>query len=226
MEPTVAALRTHLESHARPADARQMEAYMRDLFPFLGIKSPDRKALAAPWISLAAPAKVVDSALILDLWDQPEREFQYIALDMLIAYARKAPEDFIQLYADLITTKSWWDTVDGLAGTCVGALFKRYPEMIPVWVPAWMDSGNIWLQRTCLLFQLFYRQQTDWALMTHLIGTLAGSREFFIQKAIGWVLRQYSKTAPGVVRTYIDTHELAPLSRREGLKWLTKHPNS
>ena len=83
-----------------------------------------------------------------------------------------------------------------------------------------MSSGNIWLQRTCLLFQLSYRSETDVDLLVKLIGELNGSKEFFINKAIGWILREYSKTDAEFVINYVDSIDLAPLSRREALKWL------
>ena len=126
--------------------------------------------------------------------------------------------DWIDLYEKLIIQKSWWDSVDGLAATQVGGHFKKYPGLIGEYTAKWMDSGNIWPQRTCLLFQLKYKDNTDFELLTSFIEPLAGSKEFFIRKAIGWALRQYSKFNPQVVVDYLEVQQLSNLSRREALK--------
>ena len=123
-----------------------------------------------------------------------------------------------KLYEELITTKSWWDTVDGLAANQVGEHFQRYPELRGKCTKRWMASGNIWLQRTCLIFQLRYKKQTDFELMKSFIIPLAGSKEFFIRKAIGWALRQYSKFEPARVIDFVESQPMSHLSKKEALK--------
>ena len=112
------------------------------------------------------------------------------------------------------------DTVDFLASNMVGMHFKRFPNLIPEYTSKWMASGNIWLQRTCLLYQLKYKENTNTSLLYSWIHSLMDSKEFFIQKAIGWILREYSKTAPAEVIDFIHNTNLKPLSKREGLKWM------
>jgi 3-methyladenine DNA glycosylase AlkD len=121
----------------------------------------------------------------------------------------------LNLYEELITQKSWWDTVDALAAWQVGDYFKKYPDQIIPYTNKWMDSGNMWLQRTCLIFQLKYKEETDFELLKSLIIPLSDSKEFFIQKAIGWALREYSKLFPQRVMDFASNQPMAKLSYRE-----------
>lgn len=133
---------------------------------------------------------------------------------------KKNPEEFISFYEELIQTKSWWDTVDWIR-KMVGVHFQRFPHLIIPTTEKWMASNDIWLQRICLIFQLTYKEKTDFALMKKYILQLANSKEFFIQKGAGWALRQYSKTNGKGVAEFINANpQLAPLTKREGLKWL------
>ena len=119
-----------------------------------------------------------------------------------------------------ITTKSWWDTVDMLATHIIGSFYLRYPNETMAFIERWRDQDNMWLRRTTLLFQLKYKQNTDVPLLFSLIKENKSDNEFFIQKAIGWVLREYSKTNPEAVMEFIDSEKLQGLAKREGLKWL------
>ena len=136
--------------------------------------------------------------------------------------AKKAEKERIDLYEFMLLNKSWWDTVDFIASNLVGVHFQKYPDLIYPVTEKWMNSGNIWLQRTSLLFQLKYRQKTDVKLMSDYIQRLQGSKEFFINKAIGWILREYSKTDAEWIKKFVGNHQLAPLSKREALKWLER----
>ncbi len=115
-------------------------------------------------------------------------------MDLLAKKAKKAEICRVDLYEYLILTKSWWDTVDYLAARMVGTHFQKFPTITKDYTEKWMDSENMWLQRTAILFQLGYKKNTDLKLLTNYIERLLGSKEFFINKAIGWILREYSKT--------------------------------
>ena len=157
------------------------------------------------------------------LWEMEERECQSTVIDLLNRMKKKLGPDELPLMEYLITAKSWWDTVDGLAGWLVGDIMKKYPEQIQPVTTRWMDSGNIWLQRSCLLFQLKYKKNTNLDLMFGFIERLSDHKSFWIRKAIGWVLREYSKTDPQTVRQYVDAHpELSGLSKREALKVINR----
>lgn len=214
------------KANANPANAEPMAKYMKNLFPYLGIKTPKRKELFRDFIKENGLPEISElKQITLDLWDLPEREFQYIAIGILRKFTKKWDEDFIDLFEQLIVTKSWWDSVDGLASWMVGEHFKRFPNLRDKYIDKWMKSNNMWLQRTCLLFQLSYKDKTDEMLMGSIIISLNGSKEFFINKAIGWILREYSKTNSQFVINFVENNELSNLSKREALKWLKNQGN-
>lgn len=209
-----------LRAHANLEQARPMQAYMRDKFEFLGIRAPKRDALVRQFLEEnGVPEGEALQTVVRELWRQPEREFQYAALTLLEKYRKHAEPSHIGLLEELALSKSWWDTVDLLAGRLIGDLFTRFPELIPGYVERWMASDSIWLQRTAILFQLYYKARTDHVLLFDLIRRLSHSKEFFIQKAIGWALREYSKTDETLVRQFVAGNTLATLSVREALKY-------
>ena len=214
-------LQTLFSQHTNAADAAPMAKYMRDLFPYLGLKKPIRAALLKQFIAANGLPPLADLETILhDLWQLPEREYQYNALDLLDKLQKKLPPDFTGVLEYLIVTKSWWDTVDLIAGHAVATHFARFPQVRDETVARWRSSDNFWLRRTTLLFQLHYKANTDTDLLFALIRENLDSDEFFIQKAIGWALREYSKTDATAVTKFVAVTPLAPLSAREALKWL------
>jgi 3-methyladenine DNA glycosylase AlkD len=214
-------LEKQFTSLADADEAAKMKKYMKDRFDFYGVKSPERKELYREHRLLNG---LIPDGQLGDItrwcWAAPQREWQYFVMEFLGKVARKVPPETISLYEYMIVNKSWWDSVDFLASNLVGPYLKKYPEKIQRLTGEWMRSENMWLQRTCLLFQLKYRDQTDTTLLSSFIDQLKGSREFFIRKAIGWALREYSKTNPKFVTTYVAEHNLSGLSEREALKWL------
>lgn len=201
------------------ANAVPMQNYMKNRFTYLGIKSPERKEIYKTFFKEnGLPDFVELEPIIKELWTMAEREYQYFAITLIEKMIKKANPEIIGLLEYLLVNKSWWDSVDGIASNLVGTLFNNYPDMIDDITYKWMNSGNIWLQRTCILFQLKYKRKTDFELLTKFIVQCSGSNEFFIQKAIGWALREYSKTNPETVIEFIRNNQLKPLSVREGLK--------
>lgn len=203
--------------HANPELAGPMRKYMKDHFPFLGIKAPVRKELSK---RLLKEQGIPDDweTVVRQLWAMPEREFQYVAMDLLEKVKKKLEAGHLRLVEELITTKSWWDTVDYLAAHTVGTLFRLFPALIALTNERWIASGNLWLQRTTLLFQLSYKENTDQELLFSNIRIYKDSQEFFIKKAIGWSLREYAKTDADAVLRFVEQTPLASLSRREALK--------
>lgn len=198
-----------------------MSAYMREQFPFLGIKSPERRALFKQFLTengLPSVESLEES--VWAMWQLPEREYQYLAIGLLEKMRRKVGPEVIELYEKLVVTHAWWDTVDGLASNIIGFHFERFPDLQDPWISKWRASEDFWLRRITLLFQLRYKDKTDVPLLFALIEENRESKEFFIQKAIGWALREHSKTDGDLVEEFIAKTELAPLSAREGLKWL------
>ncbi len=206
--------------NANPTRAKQQIQYMRNQFGGYGIPSPLRNELQKPFFDKNhLPSKETAFEMIKLLWEKPEREYQYFAMQLAFKYVKLQETSDIVLYEWLITHKSWWDTVDYVAPELVGAYFQKFPEMRDVTVEKWLCSGNIWLQRSCLIFQLKYRDKTDAAFLAQNINRLLGSKEFFINKAIGWSLRQYAIYHPQWVLNFVEkTPELSGLSRREAIR--------
>jgi 3-methyladenine DNA glycosylase AlkD len=204
-------------------NAIPMKKYMKNHFDFLGIKSPLRNSLTKTYVKQKGlPNKDIFKAVINKLWALDEREYQYVALFILEKRKEDLTIEDIPFVEKLICTKSWWDTVDGIAPNIVGHIFKKNPSMIQSVINKWLSSNNIWLMRSAILFQLKYKEATDKEILFSIIKRCADSPEFFIRKAIGWSLREYSKTNPKTVIDFINEHELSPLSIREGLKIINK----
>ncbi len=206
-----------------PDRALAMSAYMRGQFAFLGIPSPERRRAAGEALAgLPKPSEAGLVALSTALYALPEREYQYVAVDLLAANIAVCGPDFLSNARTLVTTKSWWDTVDGVAAHVVGPLVLAHPQLAAE-MDAWVADDNRWVARTAILHQLRFKANTDAGRLFRYCELRAGDTEFFIRKAIGWALREYSKTDPEAVRDFIASHEasLSGLSKREGMLWIT-----
>ncbi len=212
------------KAHADDVRASQMKAYMKGQYSYLGLPSPLRRELVKKFYSeYGYPGPDQVEEVVKECYDLPYREFKYFALELLVRMRKKAGHKAIDLYEWLLGVDPWWDTVDLIAPSLAGYHLQQYPEERQHYVDKWIASGDTWLQRSAILFQLKYKKNTDTALLTEVIMRLSNSSEFFIRKAIGWVLREYSKTDAGFVRRFVQEHELSGLSRREALKWLERH---
>ncbi len=216
-------LKALLTKHADAKAAAPMKRYMRDQFEYLGLKGPRLDELMRQYRRDHGLPSLADlDEVVRDLWALPQREFQYAAVGLLARSEQQLPAGFIRTLEHLLVTKSWWDTVDALATGTVGVHFKRYPKVRDRTLAKWRKSKNFWLRRAAILFQLGYKQDTDFGLMKEIIRENLGSQEFFINKAIGWALRQYSRVDPRGVRQFVAETPLQPLSAREALKWLER----
>jgi 3-methyladenine DNA glycosylase AlkD len=206
-------------SASNPEKAKPMSAYMRCMFPFLGIQKPERRDLSREFLK-NADKNNVDWNFIFKCWKLPEREYQYLAIDYLIKIKSCLTQADISNLQTLITTKSWWDTVDSL-DVVVGDIALSYPEVNDTLI-LWSTDDNIWLRRTAINHQLTRKGKTNTALLERIILNNLGQEEFFINKAIGWSLREFSKTNPDWVRKFIEKHKskMSPLSVREGSKYI------
>ncbi len=206
-----------LEAAADPKKAKGMSAYLRGQFTFLGIQKPQREALTKDFLK-QKKKEPVDWDLIEGCYSRREREFHYLAVDYILQMKDKFVPDDLKRLESLITRNSWWDTVD-MFNIPIGRMFLKYPQITGT-LRGWMTSANMWLARSSIIFQLHLKEKTNTSLLAEAIEKNSGSKEFFINKAIGWALREYSKTAPEWVRAFIKTHELAPLSVREAGKYI------
>ena len=219
MHPYLQPLQASFRHHANAGNAAAMRAYMKDRFPFFGIKAPARRAMQKEhWDEQGLPTLGDLPAIMRSAFGQPERELHYAALDLLVKQARKLGPQHLPLVEELITTQSWWDTVDALAVHVAGTVLKRHPEAVEEWNERWAGSADLWLNRTAILFQNRWKNDTDRDLLFANIDRHAASKEFFIRKAIGWSLRELGKTDPGAVLAFVQGRKLSPLSEREAVR--------
>lgn len=209
-----------LSQAADPFLAPAMKRYMRDQFAFLGIKTPQRTLVLRLFLAAEGmPANIRNVALAL--WKEHNRECQYVACVLLRNERRQLTMDDVPLFEHLITTKSWWDTVDAIVPNLVGVLALQSHATRELAL-RWIESENIWLQRSAILLQLTYKAATDEQLLFDLVLRRASSTEFFVRKAAGWALRQYAYVQPQHVRQFVLQHRnvLSVLTAREALKHL------
>ncbi|MFF0747056.1 DNA alkylation repair protein [Streptomyces sp. NPDC004111] len=205
-----------------PARAAEARAYMKDIGPFLGIRTPERRALSRAVLHGTPRPDARDcTAVALRCWRLPEREYRYFAVDYLRTHAGRLPSGFLPVARSLIVTDSWWDTVDLLAAHVVGPLVAADPGLRTV-MDEWSGDDDRWLVRTALLHQLRHKEATDTSRLFGYCLRQAGHPDFFVRKAIGWCLREYAKTDPAAVADFVGRHRdvLSPLSAREALKHL------
>ena len=209
----------NLKAVANPDDAVAMRAYMKNKFEFLGVKTPARRKLAKAFFKQQTDFDI-DWNFINEAWNNPYRELQYIALDYLETRKKLLTPSDLSRLKKLAQTKSWWDTIDFL-DRLVGSIIARFPETKEI-ILAWSCDEDIWLRRLAIDHQLLRKEETDTELLEKILVNNLGQTEFFINKAIGWALRDYSKTNPDWVRDFIERHRaaMAALSIREGSKYL------
>lgn len=203
-------------------NATSMQAYMKDNFPFLGIKTKERRAvLKNLWKKHQQEIKNNFRAIAWDLFNKKEREFHYCGVEILIKEAKnKYIKEDSQLIEKLIKTNSWWDSVDFLAKYVLGNYLRQFPEETLSLIERFSNTNNMWLNRSAILFQLDYKAKTNFELLITECEKHKESKEFFIQKAIGWALREYGAYNPNGVLHYVENTNLKPLSKKEALRKL------
>jgi len=223
MSPFTLYLSKLFRSSQNPAQSEGMEAYLKNQFPFFGVKAPERRHLQKLCLK-KHPIENADQLEIIlyELWEKEEREFQYCGADLAAAYFKLLTQSQLACIKNLISHKSWWDTVDSLATQTLGLGAKKYPDW-KAQMTHWAQDENLWIRRSALLYQLKYGKDTHVQELFSFCSQMASEKEFFIAKAIGWALRQYSRTNYTAVQKFVDTTPLQALSRREALRlYITK----
>ena len=214
-------LEIEFEKHKNAKIALEQKAYMRHQFQFYGLKATVRREIQKPFfIKEYLPQKSEIEHIIKTLWEKPQREYQLFAQELAFKYVKQLELKDINLFEFMVTNKSWWDTVDFIANKLMGEYFKTFPNKKEKYVTKWLKSDNMWLQMSAFLFQLKYKNKIDTVLLSSTINSLLNSKEFFINKAIGWVLREYSRTNPNWVIEFVNNTELSNLSKKEALRLL------
>ena len=213
---------TDLEENRNELLAESMSKYMQDKFRFLGVRGATRTEIYKKYFPDARKAKTIDWDFVENCWNKEEREFQYVVVYYLKAMQKFLKREDISRLKYLIVTKSWWDTVDLLAKV-VGSLVIRIEGYDQIMLE-WSKDSNIWLKRVAILYQLSLKEKVDKQVLERILVNNLGDSEFFINKAVGWALRDYSKFNPEWVREFIEKNKngMANLSIREASKYLDK----
>ncbi len=219
----LAAIRAALNEHADAARGAGAQAYMKSAIPSLGVRVPEVRRLAVS-AAAAHPFGSLDElrATVLELWrGATVREERYAAIDLTGLKMAASDLAMLPVYEEIIRSGAWWDFVDGVAHRICTLLQAHRPAMTDV-LTAWSRDGDFWIRRASITSQLKAKEATDRALLRGVIDANLDDPEFFIRKAIGWALREFAKTDPEWVRTFVADHagRLSPLSRREALRHL------
>lgn len=222
-ERLVQAIRAGLAELADPGKAPTMQAYMKSAMPFRGVAKPERAALLKRVLAdHILPDRVTFTATVLTVWRTAEfREERYAAIDLsgYRAYRRWQDPELVPVYEEMIVSGAWWDHVDELAIRRIGPILRAFRARVTPTMRAWADDSDLWRRRTAIICQVGAKEDTDTDLLTQAIEPAIAEPEFFLRKGIGWALREYAKTAPDWVRSFVDGHPgLSGLSRREALK--------
>jgi 3-methyladenine DNA glycosylase AlkD len=221
--PLVSELRTQLAAAADPDDAAAMQAYMKTDQPFYGVKSAPRRAILRDARRLfPITTRGEYEAVVRQLWAGVHREEMYLALDVAEQLKRYRDVASWSLYVELMHRSKWWDTLDWIAAKLIGLLVLEHRQLERELI-AWRADPSLWVRRASLLAHLKHKDATNRSLLAETILLLAHEEEFFIRKAIGWVLREYAKVNPTWVVDFVAAHEaeLSSLSKREALKNVT-----
>lgn len=220
----LAKLRKALKQAADPAKAPAMQAYMKSALPYHGVQNAARVSVCnAVFADVQFETAAEWEAQVMEIWRGAHfREERYAALH-LAGDKRFKPYQTpaaVKMYEEMIVTGAWWDYVDGIASHRIGQILRDYPAPMRRKMLSWSKSPNMWKARTSILCQLGYKTETDLELLYACIEPSLGSKEFFLQKAIGWALRQYAWTDADEVRKYVQRNRerLSALSIREALK--------
>ena len=220
LHPYLRPYRQAFELLADPVRAKGATAYMRHQFTFYGMPVPETRQTVKALIKKGLPAAAELDDVVRSAWAQPQREFQYAGIWLVKAAKKDWDAGLVPLIEFMITHKSWWDTVDSIAGDITGPFFIERRALARKVCGQWNRSENFWLQRSSLLFLKSWRSEMDTDMLVKHILHLSASKEFFVQKAIGWVLRDHARVDPGWVKAFVKGHSgvLPALSKREALR--------
>ena len=204
--------------------AEKMSSYMLNKFKHIGIRTPERRKIFRDFFKEykkeQGKSGKIDWDFINNCWKNEYRELQYSALDYLQTVKNILTDKDIPKLKALALSKSWWDTIDYF-DMIIGGIALKYPKVNDI-ILQWSTDENIWLRRIAIDHQLLRKEKTDTELLGKIIKNNFGQTEFFINKAIGWALRDYSKTNPKWVREFIEKNKdkMAQLSIKEGSKYI------
>ncbi len=219
MHSYIAGITEIFKQHANEERAIGAKAYMLNQFEFYGLVTANRRKLAKEYMKANTITSQKELEIIVKAcFNLPQREYQYFAVELLSFHKKIWRPTIIKTIEYCLVHKSWWDSVDHVASESLTFYFQTFPQQIIHITGKWNASNNIWLQRSSIMFQKAFKQKTDAELLGKYIVNCAASKEFFVQKAIGWALREYGKTNPNWVKQFVAQQTLPALSKREALR--------
>lgn len=223
--PIVKYVRAELKALAQPAKAEEMAAYMRTEMPFYGVQKPERLPVIREIKRQFAPHSLKSYCdNILALWEGQHREEKYLAINYAESFSQFIVPQALPTYEQMVRDGQWWDFVDPIASNLYGPVLLNNEDLVRPTIETYVGDEDFWIRRVALLAHLKHKKQTRHEHLFDYCTALAPEREFFIRKAIGWILREYSKSEPQRVLKYLRQNEdkLSNLSLKEGAKHLTK----
>jgi len=213
-------IRKAFEENRNDKKAAAMSKYMKDKFKYYGIPTPLRKSIYRELLKREKASGKIDWELLDKCYEDEHREFQYFVIDYLSLMQKSLTYDDVPKIRKYIKEKQWWDTIDGFDRIIGDIAFAD--DRINALMSEWSKDDDFWIRRIAIDHQLLRREKTDTELLEKIVVNNFGSNEFFINKAIGWSLREYSKTNPNWVRDFINKHrdEMDKLSIREASKYI------
>ena len=216
----ITTLKQICEANSNKVNGQKQSDYLKNHFPFYGIPTTKRREILKDALLLHKEEVSTNfRSIFCELYQLPQREMHHMAIDLfLLEIKNKYQIEDILLIEKLITTNSWWDSVDTLAKYAVGGYLERFPEKTYEIIEAFSNADSMWLNRTAIIFQLGYKKNTNFELLRSECEKHKHSTEFFIQKAIGWALREYGSVNPTAVLNYVNSTNLKPLSKKEAIR--------
>ena len=213
-------LETTFQTHENKENSLAMAKYMKNHFDFYGIKTTERRLLFKEiWNANKNEIKNDVQNIATSLYTKKQRELHYCAIEIVIRECKgNYKKSDIHFIEKLLTTNSWWDSVDTISKYILGQYLLEFPDAVDDTIEKFSNSDNLWLNRSVILFQLGFKEKTDFDLLKAICLQHENSTEFFIQKAIGWSLREYAKTNPHQVIDFVTHSNLKPLSKKEAVK--------
>lgn len=208
------------EQHRDEENAIKMSKYMRDMFKFYGLATPVRKSFYKDLLKKEKESKDIDWNFLDKCYEDDHREFQYLVMDYLVTMQKYLTYDDVPKIFKYIKSKQWWDTIDGLDRIVGNIAFED--DRINDLMLEWSKDEDFWVRRIAIDHQLCRKEKTNTELLEKIIVNNFGSNEFFINKAIGWSLRDYSKTNPKWVKEFVEKYKdkMDKLSIKEASKYI------
>ncbi len=219
----ITTLKQTCEANANGTYGQKQSDYLKNNFPFFGIPTPLRRKILKDTLQLhKEEVKTNFRSICWELYQFPQREMHHIAIDIFVKESKNNYQiDDILIIEKMLITNSWWDSIDTLAKYAVGGYLSKFPEKTDSIIEQFSNSSNMWLNRTAIIFQLGYKDKTNFNSLISECEKHKHSNEFFIQKAIGWALREYGSVNPNAVLEYVNSTNLKPLSKKEAIRKIT-----